>query len=345
MTAHDGWYECDDRFIVGHHQPGILIDLALSRDIDGHRLLRGTGVFLEDIAAGAVHFSQQQFGQLIDNSIRLLDADDTSFLFGRRSLPGCYGNFSHVLQQADNLHQALDDFIRFCSLFSPLLAPRMYLDDRYLCLYWPQSDTDGGRQRFLLEASMTSIASLGRWLSPQQPLPWRFLFNYRQPRYIEQYWVHLGDGLSFDQPLNMMLLPAEYVWMTSPHANSTVCAVVRQQCLQQLETQGFRRSFIDYFYDHLRDNLRDPLNLERVAASLNMSPATLKRKLRKHDSSFQEQWDRVRKHTALFLYWFQGLTNEEVAQYLHISDINNFRRSFRRWTGIAPSVLSPLPIC
>ncbi|KAA8998861.1 AraC family transcriptional regulator [Affinibrenneria salicis] len=343
MTASGGWYECDERFIIGHHQPGILIDLALARDIDGHRLLRGTGVFLEDIAAGKVRFSQQQFGQLIDNSMRQLDADDTSFLFGQRALPGCYGDFSHVLQQADNLLQALDDVVRFCSLFSPLLAPRMRLDERYLCLYWPQSEADAGRQRFLLEASMTSIVALGRWLCPQRPLPWRFLFNYRQPRHIEQYWVHLGDGLHFGQPINMMLLPVEYARQASPHANSTVCAVVRQQCLQQLETQGFRSSFIDYFYDYLSSNLRQPLNLERVAASLGMSPATLKRKLRKHDSSFQQQWDRVRTHTALFLYWFNGLSNEEVAHYLHISDINNFRRSFRRWTGIAPSVLSPLP--
>ncbi|WP_416260674.1 AraC family transcriptional regulator ligand-binding domain-containing protein [Gibbsiella quercinecans] len=338
------WYECDERFILGHHQPGVLIDLALSRDIDGHRLLRGTGVFLEDLAAGTVRFSQQQFGQLIDNSMRLLGADDTSFLFGRRLLPGCYGNFSHALQQAENLQQALDDVIGFCSLFSPLLAPRMQLNDRYLCLYWPQSEgAEAGRQRFLLEAAMASIVALGRWLCPQQPLPWRFLFDYRQPRYIEQYWVHLGDGLSFEQPINMMLLPIEYATQASPHANSTVCAVVRQQCRQQLAAQGFDGGFIDHFYDHLRNNLREPLNLERVAATFGMSPATLKRKLRKHDSSFQQQWDRVRKHTALFLYWFDGLSNEAVAQYLQINDINNFRRSFRRWTGVAPSFLSPLP--
>ncbi|MEC5343125.1 AraC family transcriptional regulator ligand-binding domain-containing protein [Brenneria populi] len=343
MTGSERWYECDERFIVGHHQPGILIDLALSRDIGGHRLLRGTGVFLEDIAAGTARFSQRQFGQFIDNSIRLLDADDSSFLFGQRSLPGCYGNFSHVLQQADNLQQALDDVTRFCSLFSPLLAPRMHLDDRYLCLYWPQSGADAGRQRFLLEAAMTSIVALGRSLCPQRPLPWRFLFNYRQPRHIEQYWVHLGDGLSFDQPLNMMLLPVEYARLASPHANSTVCAAVRQQCQQQLATLGPHRGFIDYFYDHLRRNLREPLNLERIAATLGMSPATLKRKLRKHDSSFQQQWDRVRKHTALFLYWFNGLNNEEVAQHLNISDINNFRRTFRRWTGVTPSFLSSLP--
>ena len=46
MTLKTTWYETDSRFIPGHYQPATLIDLALSRDIDSHRLLRGTGLFL-----------------------------------------------------------------------------------------------------------------------------------------------------------------------------------------------------------------------------------------------------------------------------------------------------------
>lgn len=52
MTVKTTWYENDSRFIPGHYQPACLIDLALSRDIDSHRLLRGTGLFHEDILAG-----------------------------------------------------------------------------------------------------------------------------------------------------------------------------------------------------------------------------------------------------------------------------------------------------
>ena len=38
MSQFEAWYEADTRFIAGHYQPAALIDLALSRDIDSHRL-------------------------------------------------------------------------------------------------------------------------------------------------------------------------------------------------------------------------------------------------------------------------------------------------------------------
>ena len=108
MAVKTSWYENDSRFIPGHYQPATLIDLGLSRDIDSHRLLRGTGLFHEDILAGTARLSPQQFLGLIGNSRKLLDADDSSFLFGQRLLPGYYGAASHALGHAQNLHQALD---------------------------------------------------------------------------------------------------------------------------------------------------------------------------------------------------------------------------------------------
>ncbi|MOA47520.1 HTH-type transcriptional regulator GadX [compost metagenome] len=73
-----------------------------------------------------------------------------------------------------------------------------------------------------------------------------------------------------------------------------------------------------------------------------MSPATLKRKLHKHGTHYQEQRDLVRKHVALYLYRIKGYSNEEVAAYLHFHDATNFRRSFKRWTGLSPSALRQL---
>ena len=73
MTLDSRWYEADSRFIAGHYQPATLIDLALSRDIDSHRLLRGTGLFYEDIVAGHTRLSPQQCFALIANAQRLLE--------------------------------------------------------------------------------------------------------------------------------------------------------------------------------------------------------------------------------------------------------------------------------
>ena len=43
MSSPLRWYEWDSRFIAAHHQPAVLLDLALSRGIDSHALLRAAG--------------------------------------------------------------------------------------------------------------------------------------------------------------------------------------------------------------------------------------------------------------------------------------------------------------
>jgi len=133
--------------------------------IDSHRLLRGTGVFYEDVTAGRAHLSPTQFLTLIGNASRLLDADDRSFLFGQRLLPGHYGEASHALKHACTLLQALERLQRLRALLSPLLTPRVLLDDKRAYLYWTDSSVGASQQRFLAEASMTAVVAMCRQLS------------------------------------------------------------------------------------------------------------------------------------------------------------------------------------
>lgn len=334
-------YECDTRFIAAHHQPAVLIDLALSRGIDSHQLLRGTGLFYEDIASGQARISPRQALTLMANARRLLDADDSSFLYGQRLLPGHYGEVSHALTHSRTLLQALEQLQHFRALLSPLLTPRLLIDDHQAYLYWTDSCGAPEQQQFLTEASLTAVVAMSKRLSGER-LPWRFHIAYPQPRHVEQYWVHLGERLAFDGQMTMMSLPREYLHKPWPNASATAGQVAHQASCLQLEGLGWSSSFIDQLYDHLYTNIREPLNMERVAQAFDMSPASLKRKLHKHGTGFQDQLDQVRKHVALYLYQMKGYSNEEVASYLRFNDTTNFRRSFKRWTGSAPSSLRQL---
>lgn len=341
MTLKTTWYESDSRFIPGHYQPATLIDLALSRDIDSHRLLRGTGLFHEDILAGQTRLSPQQFLGLINNSRRLLDADDSSFLFGQRLLPGHYGPASHALRHAQNLHQALDTLVRQPALLSPLAAPRLVLDEKHAYVYWLDSCGATEQWRFLLEASMTSLIAMSRALSGQR-LPWECSFSHAEPRYVEQYWVHLGEHTQFRRPFDFMRIPREYLAMTWPGASATAGQVARQEAELQIVKSGFAISFVDCLYRYLQTHIRQAPSLEQAASAFAMSPATLKRKLHKHGTGFQQQVDLVRKHVALYLYQVKGFSNEQVADYLRFTDAANFRRSFKRWTGSTPNLIRQL---
>ena len=332
------WYERDTHCILAHQQPATLIDMAIKRGIDSHKLLRGTGFFYEDILAGNLQIAPCQYYQLISNARRLLPGDDISFLLGHRLLPGHCGAASAALANARDLQQALELLLRYRLLLTPLIAPRLHYDADFLYVYWQDTCGASGEWPFLTEMMTTALTSLSRWLSDQH-LPWRCYFSHQQPRYIEQYQVHLGEQLTFNSHMDAMVIAREYLHIPWINASPSAAIVAQREADAQLIAMGFEEGFLERIYAHLLHNIQRPTSLDQVAADFAMSSATLKRKLSKHHSHFQAQYDLVRKCLALYLINRQGWSNEQVASYLHFHDANNLRRAFKRWTGVTPAML------
>jgi len=337
------YFERDTSFIAAHHQPAIMLDLAMSRNVDSHLLLRGTQLFLDDMLTGNKLISPAQFLTLLSNSQKLLKGDDISFLFGQQILPGFNGPASQVFNHALNLRQALIHLCEYHTLLLPICTPRYFESDTHFFIYWldncgADASQSSGLHTFLIEAHMTAVARMAAKMS-QQNLPWRFNFTHEEPRYVEQYWVHLNEDISFNQQLNMMSIPLEYANQTWSQTAQVSLQLATLGSKMQLNDLGWQASFLDALHDYLMQNIQQNLQLESVATAFNVSSATLKRKLLKHHTHFQEQLDLARKHVALYLYQIKGYQHHDVADYLRFNDINNFRRAFKRWTGLPPGQL------
>ncbi|MDO8962381.1 MAG: AraC family transcriptional regulator ligand-binding domain-containing protein [Methylophilus sp.] len=338
MRIQSNYFERDTGFIAAHHQPAIMLDLAMSRDVDSHLLLRGTQLFLEDMLTGHKLISPAQFLTLLSNGQKLLKGEDISFLFGQQILPGFNGPASQVFNHALNLRQALIHLCEYHTLLSPLCTPRYFESESHFFIYWLDNCGAGALHTFLIEAHMTAVTRMASKMS-QQTLPWRFNFTHEEPRYVEQYWVHLNEEVSFNQQLNMMSIPLEYANQTWSQSALVSLQLATLGSKMQLHDLGWQQSFLDTLYDYLRQNIQQNLQLDTVATAFGMSSASLKRKLLKHDTHFQEQLDLARKHVALYLYQIKGYQHHDVADYLRFNDINNFRRAFKRWTGLPPGRL------
>ncbi len=329
------WLDGDTRFIAARGQPACLIDLALSRGIDSHRLLKGTGLFYEDLLEHDPLINARQFHRLIDNARQLLAADDSAFLFGQQLLPGHYGATSNLLLQSDTALQALHQLERFKALLSPLCAPVIRLDEQSLYLYWLDSFDSGKNSQFVVDASMTAVTALCRQVSGH-PLPWQYHMAHAEPVYVEQYWVHLGEHLRFNSPTSFMRLPREHLIGRAGQASAVLGRIAEQQSLQQLNTLTATQSITDGLFSYLCEHISGLAGLEHVAADFGISAATFKRRLQHEGTHFQAQLDRARTVIAMDLYLRRGFSNEAVASYLHFKDRTNFRRFLKRLTGRSP---------
>lgn len=97
-------------------------------------------------------------------------------------------------------------------------------------------------------------------------------------------------------------------------------------------------SFMEVLYRLLASLL--PLKklptLKQAAQLMNVSPATLKRRLQMVGTTYSQLRDRLRFDTACDMLAIPQMSIKEIAQELGYSGTNNFVRAFHRMTGATP---------
>ena len=70
---------------------------------------------------------------------------------------------------------------------------------------------------------------------------------------------------------------------------------------------------------------------------MGLSPTTLKRKLREEGETYQHILDRIRRDLSIQYLTETKLTAKQISYRIGFSNVHNFRRAFKAWTGFNPS--------
>jgi AraC-like DNA-binding protein len=338
------YFEIDTPFIPAHQWPRTLIELALSRGMEEHKLLRGTSIFCEDIATNNLQLTPQQCFQLILNTQKHSHSQEFSFLLGHQilsALSPANAEQNSNLNNTANLQQAIDLLLAQQIQLMPLLNLRSVYEQDRLVIYWQDACGAKATQIFLLEMMFTALSSLTRWRSGES-YPWQFYLTHKKPNYIEQYDVHLNSQVQFSSQTNAMVIARDYLY--HPWKNNAVNNLTSSNptAAQEQPNVQFQRGFLAETYIYLQNNIHHNPNLEQTAADFDMSSASFKRKLKKHHSHFQAQHDMARRDLAIMWLSKKGWTNEQVAKKLHFYDVANLRRAFKKWTGKLPQAIEKI---
>lgn len=147
----------------------------------------------------------------------------------------------------------------------------------------------------------------------------------------------IGFPIRFDAPDIRLFLPEELLAKTLPGADpinhrrlSVLCEEVAERTRGQTTLLGQVVSFLEE-----KQNLALPL--AQVAAQLGYSERGLRRQLERSGTSFRALTNEIRERRARAMLGNPVIPIKTIADELGFDTPSNFARSFKRWTGVAPS--------
>lgn len=345
-----------DKVIVGYWLVRAALNVAFSRGANKNKLLRGTGIF-EDALKPSSLLSIKQYSSLLVNVQSQARGGDVSFLLGGAFSSQWLSSPLNALKACENVEQLLLHLVqrqpyRWCSL--PLCQFQRFENADQIMLVPQFTGVSSKQLQFSIEMAFASVVALMKSIANKR-IRLSFSFTESRPRNIADYETHLGLKLSFNRAFNSICIekdvlrqPLELTAQSDCSAESHVSleGVVSNSATQTKEGASIelqnRLSLPDFVrrYGYASSNTQAAnIGLPELAETLNVSVATLKRKLKEYGTSYRALCEEVQRNHALLLLSVHKVSNETAANAMGINDLPNFRRTVKRLTGKTPSEL------
>jgi AraC-like DNA-binding protein len=145
--------------------------------------------------------------------------------------------------------------------------------------------------------------------------------------------------VKFSQSDNRLLFSREFLKERFFTTNNLLYEILTDALKTYFSSTAERYGFIDAVSrEIIRLSTDEAPSMEAVAASLAISPRTLRRRLTEEGYSFQEVKSFAREKRARYYLSHTSLSLSEIAFELGYSELSAFSRAFRTWTGETPQV-------
>lgn len=159
--------------------------------------------------------------------------------------------------------------------------------------------------------------------------------NYERPEYGTDYTVVFGEPIEFGCCDTSVSFDPALLSLRSPEADLIAFSESVRRCREKINKRQLGGNVSQSIEVFLLENPGKLWSLQEIAPLFAMSSRTLIRKLRDDGASYQAIRDRVLKRQAVS--YLRSMSVESTALSLGFADASSFRRTFKRWFGVAPS--------
>ena len=317
----------------------ILIALVAERGCALEVICNGTDLSLEGLGQAGTRVGEAEADRVVANALHATGDAALGLEVGQQINLAAHAVVGQTFMACTNLAQALDTLVKY----GPLLTG----GQTQLHLF---QDSERARTGFEIELQAPSLAmrfthevifsAAQKTFSDLLQTPTDQLevsFPYERPSDITPFGVIFGPDVSFGKDRAVMSLPNTIMQRALPTSNATLRGLYEAECARLLAHLADSTSCAERTLMALEKLEGQYPQLEQMAAMLNLSTRTYRRRLEAEGTSFQCLLDRVRLRHALTYLRKPETSISDTATALGFTDASNFRRAFIQWCGESPT--------
>ena len=302
------------------------------------QLFRGTDLNASDIELERCQVSSSDQYRIVANALRLSPAPGLGLRLGPTVELSSNGVMGISALTSANLREVFETLGHYYYLRVPILEIRLDNSPEGITLAIKNTDdmaADVGR--FLVEAYCAMFQTITETIIGAPATDLSITLPFDTDEHIELYREFFHGELRINaQEYSTIHVPSHVADHPCPTADALLHRQAELGCQDLLEQINRQKSFTEKVESILAMENGTLLSLEEVASVLHVSRRTLIRRLKHEGSAFQELTDKRLYELSQYYLSNPNLSVEAIAHILGYSYVANFRRAFKRWSGISP---------
>lgn len=325
-----------------------LLTLVLERGYDYSGMLTVAGIGFDpmhvDNADYQAEISAMQYTRLYQQVLSLLQDETFGLSFGRGVTPGAFRMMCYCILSCENLGKAIKRAGEFYRTFFEAEAQIVvdFSEEQALVAYHGMNPDLDSKPVDATDAYGLSVwHRFFCWLTGRTIGLTEIRFRGLAPsaEKIEKYASLFNCPVLFEQSRDEMVFDSHYLASPLVHTEQSLKEFLRTAPYQLMviNADASDSSLVSRVRALIGHDFSQGFpSFEKITRALNMSAPTLRRRLKKEGTTFQQLKDECRRDASMAYLSNPDLSINAVAALMGFTDPSAFHRSFKKWTAMTP---------
>ncbi|HAV4441183.1 AraC family transcriptional regulator [Acinetobacter baumannii] len=310
------------------------LSAAYAKGLNTQIILNKAGIPTELLMTSKARVPVATYAQLW---IELANAMNDEF-FGMDSHPmrrGSYKLLTKLVSTAETLEKALYDILNFFNFVLDDIRGELIREQEkaYLVI----RDREQPKRMFTYATFLMLVHGLMCWLVDQRIGLNRITVRCPKPNDIQDYLVRFCEDIQFNAETNQIEFDAHYLDIKIKKDKKALYDFLEQTPQNLLVRFKNENALSVLIRRHLlKLHPAQWPELKDVAQQLNISEATVQRRLKHEGVSYQQIKNEIRCDIAIERLSKSNDSIQDISEDLNFHDPSAFHRAFKKWTGVSP---------